>query len=105
MDVSKPGSTEGIFATLPYSKGIMTLVDDATQVQVLSQLNGASISRCAGGSAANTIIGVADFGGKGAFAGKVGPDPLGEFFLQDMRKLGGRSKYSPDRVKRGRASC
>ncbi|MCA9093262.1 MAG: adenosine kinase [Planctomycetaceae bacterium] len=84
-----------IFTKLPYEKGIMTLVDDATQVQVLSQLNGASISRCAGGSAANTIIGVADFGGKGAFAGKVSSDPLGDFFLEDMQNLGVKMEVQP----------
>lgn len=87
--------TDEIFKTLPYSKGIMTLVDDATQVQVLSQLDGTTISRCAGGSAANTIIGLADFGGKGAFAGKVSADHLGEFFLEDMRELGVKIEVQP----------
>lgn len=87
--------TDEIFKTLPYEKGIMTLVDDATQVQVLSQLEGASISRCAGGSAANTIIGVADFGGKAAFAGKVSFDPLGAFFREDMEKLGVKIEVQP----------
>jgi sugar/nucleoside kinase (ribokinase family) len=33
-------------------------------------------------------VGVADFGGKVAYAGKVAADPLGDFFLTDMRKMG-----------------
>jgi len=79
---------DALLTKLQFSKGIMTLVDEATQTRVLSALNGAQITRCAGGSAANTIAGLADFGGKGAYAGKLGQDELGEFWLQDMRDLG-----------------
>jgi len=71
-----------------FDKGIMTLVDDAQQQAVLGRLSGVSLNRCAGGSAANTIMGVADFGGKAAYAGKVANDEVGEFFLHDMRKMG-----------------
>ncbi len=73
---------------LGYAKGIMTLVDEEAQLKVLGELDGAPVSQCAGGSAANTILGVADFGGKAAYAGKVASDMLGEFDLADMRKLG-----------------
>ncbi len=73
---------------LGFTKGIMTLVDEATQTRVLQSLDGKQWNRCAGGSAANTILGIADFGGTAAYAGKVGQDDLGEFFLQDLRKLG-----------------
>jgi len=71
-----------------FTKGVMTLVDEATQVHVLDSLNGSPLHRCAGGSAANTIMGVVDLGGKAAYAGKVARDELGDFFLEDMRKLG-----------------
>lgn len=79
---------DAIIQDLGYSKGVMTLVDEPTQTRVLASLDGASISRCAGGSAANTIMGVVDLGGTAAYAGKVGSDRLGEFWLEDMRKLG-----------------
>lgn len=71
-----------------FDKGIMTLVDDSQQKAVLDRLTGISLNRCAGGSAANTIVGVADFGGKAAYIGKVTNDEVGQFFLADMRKLG-----------------
>jgi sugar/nucleoside kinase (ribokinase family) len=74
--------------SLGFSKGLMTLVDSATQSRVLDRLDATTVSRCAGGSAANTVMGVADFGGRTAYAGKVGRDPLGEFFLHDMRAAG-----------------
>lgn len=81
--------------TLGYPKGGMTLVDEATQLEVLNKLNGISLSRCAGGSAANTIMGIADFGGKAAYSGKTGQDEIGEFFLQDMRKYGVQIEVPP----------
>ncbi len=71
-----------------FAKGIMTLVDEAAQQRVLAQLSGTPTNRCAGGSAANTIMGVVDFGGRGAYAGKTGRDEIGEFFLRDMRQRG-----------------
>jgi len=79
---------EATLKSLEFAKGSMTLVDEATQKKVLGSLLSGPIHRCAGGSAANTIIGVADFGGKAAYAGKVGADELGRFCLDDMRRLG-----------------
>jgi len=80
--------SDEILAQTGYHKGVMTLVDEAAQAKVLSALDGVAIHRCAGGSAANTAMGIADFGGKVGFAGKVGSDPLGEFCLADMREMG-----------------
>lgn len=80
--------SDPVLESLGFPKGIMTLVDEKTQERVLKAVEGAPISRCAGGSAANTIIGVADLGGTAAYAGKVGNDALGEFCLQDMRRIG-----------------
>lgn len=78
-----------------FQKGIMTLVDATTQQRVLDRLNDCPTNRCAGGSAANTVMGVADFGGKAAYAGKTGRDDVGEFFLSDMRNMGVRIEVPP----------
>lgn len=80
--------SDDVVERLGYPKGGMSLVDEAAQLRVLGELEGADISRCAGGSAANTIIAVADFGGKAAYAGKVSNDALGQFGIQDMRSMG-----------------
>jgi sugar/nucleoside kinase (ribokinase family) len=80
--------SDDVLAQLGFQKGVMTLVDEATQGSVLSCIDGVPVNRCAGGSAANTVMGVADFGGKAAYAGKVGNDPLGRFCLEDMRRMG-----------------
>ena len=74
--------------SLQFAKGLMTLVDEDTQVRVLEMLEGADITRCAGGSAANTIMGIADFGGRAAYVGKVADGEIGHFFLEDMRQIG-----------------
>jgi len=94
VDIQAHVSDE-MLATLKFSKGIMTLVEDGAQQQVLSRLNGQVVSRCAGGSAANTIMGIAEFGGKAAYAGKVAQDAMGEFFLQDMRDRGVKIEVQP----------
>ena len=80
--------SDAVLSQLGFPKGIMTLVDESIQRRVLDALHGAPISQCAGGSAANTVIAVADFGGKASYAGKVSADPLGHFFLRDMREIG-----------------
>jgi sugar/nucleoside kinase (ribokinase family) len=80
--------TDEIIERLGFTKGVMTLVDENTQAAVLSELDGSPVNRCAGGSSANTVIGLADFGGQAAYAAKVGADALGTFCLDDMRKMG-----------------
>lgn len=87
VDIQAPVSDETL-VRLGFPKGIMTLVDESAQMRVLSALDGAPVTQCAGGSAANTVIGAAGFGARVAYAGKVGHDSLGKFFLQDMRDLG-----------------
>lgn len=68
--------------------GTMTLVDEGTQAATLEALASHHVNRCSGGSAANTIAGIADLGGTGSYSCKVGPDALGDFYLEDLRKLG-----------------
>ena len=82
--------SDDLLVELDYAKGMMTLVEEPTQREVLSRLPSDSITRCAGGSAANTIVGIAQFGGRAGYAAKIGDDELGRFFCDDLRKLGVR---------------
>jgi hypothetical protein len=79
---------DSVLTELSINKGIMTLVDDARQAEVLGKLDGRPLHRCAGGSAANTVVALADFGASAAYVGKVGGDEVGSFFLKDMRDVG-----------------
>ena len=69
-------------------KGIMTLVDESRQQQILAALKEHPVHYCSGGSAANTIVGIADLGGKSAYAGKTGDDRFGGQYLEEMKRLG-----------------
>jgi sugar/nucleoside kinase (ribokinase family) len=72
------------------AKGHMTLVDPARQADVLAALREHEHARSSGGSAANTMVGVSEFGGRAAFCGRVGRDPLGEFYREYLLKVGVR---------------
>ena len=79
---------DAFLAGVGFEKGVMTLVDDARQADVLGGLDGIETHRCAGGSAANTMLGIAQLGGSCAYAGKVGDDEIGAFFARDLQAAG-----------------
>jgi len=64
-------------------KGAMTLIDEARAAAIYAAMGPATES--SGGSAANTIVGVASFGARAAFVGKVKDDELGRAFAHDIR--------------------
>lgn len=68
------------------AKGVMTLIDEYRAHQLLGALP--ETREIAGGSAANTMAGLASFGGKGVFIGKVKTDRLGESFTESLRQIG-----------------
>ncbi len=67
-------------------KGAMTLIDD-DRARALYDAMGPAVE-ISGGSAANTIAGIASLGGKAAYIGKVGQDQLGDVFAHDIRAIG-----------------
>ena len=64
----------------------MALIDEP-RAQAIYQAMGKAVEK-SGGSAANTIVGVAGFGARAAFVGKVKDDKLGQAFASDIRKAG-----------------
>jgi sugar/nucleoside kinase (ribokinase family) len=64
----------------------MQLVDEAQARQLYAAMGPAV--EVSGGSAANTIVGVASFGGRAHYIGKVRDDQLGEVFRHDLRAVG-----------------
>jgi sugar/nucleoside kinase (ribokinase family) len=67
-------------------KGTMHLVDEA-RARALYEAMGPGVEM-SGGSAANTVVGVASFGGRAHYVGKVRDDQLGEVFGHDLRATG-----------------
>ena len=74
-------------------KGSMTLIDTA-RAEALYEAIGVTIE-VSGGSAANTIAGIASLGGKGGFVGRVRDDQLGTVFSHDLRTLGVEFDVTP----------
>ena len=71
----------------------MTLIDeDRAEALYAARVDPRVVS---GGSAANTIVGVASFGVSAAYIGKVKRDPLGEAFIDDIRSTGVTSRRRP----------
>ena len=73
--------------------GSMTLIDTPTAERLYGAMGpGTEVS---GGSAANTMAGVASFGGTSAFVGRVADDLLGKVFAHDIRAAGVEVAASP----------
>ena len=79
---------DSFFAQNAIDKGVMTLVDEARQHQLIAHLDAFEGKKACGGSAANTIIAVSYFGGKAFYSCKVANDALGDFYIRDLQAAG-----------------
>jgi sugar/nucleoside kinase (ribokinase family) len=73
---------------LGIDKGVMTLLDEDSQNKILSRLDGHPTKRTCGGSAANTMIAISQFGGKAFYSCKVAKDEPGQYYLNDLVQCG-----------------
>jgi sugar/nucleoside kinase (ribokinase family) len=80
--------TDSFFANHKIDKGLMTLVDEERQNYLLNALGSGAKKRQCGGSAANTIIAISQFGAKGFYSCKVASDDTGDFYLNDLVESG-----------------
>lgn len=80
-------------------KGLMTLVDEARQQELVGQLSDhlVTASRASGGSAANTVIAATRFGADGFYSCKVANDDNGDFYLADLEAAGVDHNWTEDR--------
>lgn len=69
-------------------KGLMTLVDEDRQNSLMQVINTEEAKKQCGGSAANTVIAVSQFGGNAFYCCKVANDELGHFYLEDLKNSG-----------------
>ena len=82
VDVLAP-ATDAFLQAEGLAKGSMGLIDDAQATALYGRMP--SGVEASGGSAANTVAGVASLGGRAAYVGKVGDDALGEVFTREIR--------------------
>src|ERR1700675_4418299 len=68
------------------AKSVMTLIDEFRAARLVAA--SANAQESSGGSAANTMAGLASFGAQGSFIGKVKNDRLGLSFVQGLSRIG-----------------
>ena len=71
-------------------KGLMTLIEDEDQERLIQLLShqGELKKQSGGGSAANSLVGFAQFGGKAFYCCKVADDQAGQFYCDDLERIG-----------------
>ena len=92
VDVISP-CDEAFLEAEGLTKGSMQLIDQARATELYAKM--ARGVETSGGSAANTVAGIASLGGGAAFLGKVAADKLGATFVEDMWKMGAKFRTQP----------
>jgi len=77
-------------AAMKVDKGVMTLVDEGRQRELISYLDNHLVAshKASGGSAANTIIAASYFGCNNVYSSKVANDENGHFYISDIKAAG-----------------
>ncbi len=88
VDIMISLESDGILDILNLPKGSMQLVDKEQSTTVLTALKDYTKSQSTGGSAANTIHGLAMLGAPTGYIGVVGEDELGGFFVRELIAAG-----------------
>jgi len=82
---------------LGIEKGVMTLVDEEQQLRMMDHLAARPHQRGSGGSAANSMIAVRQFGGTSFYSCKVAGDDLGHFYMKDLLEGGVDTNHHTER--------
>jgi sugar/nucleoside kinase (ribokinase family) len=93
---------DSILTALDLKKGSMQLVDAQKMQEISEKLREIPAKMVTGGSASNTVNGIAKIGGKAGFFGKIGADDVGEFFRSDMQKNGATAHLLTSETPSGR---
>lgn len=88
VDIMTLINDDRILAQLSLPKGSMQLVDQDRSAQIHNETARFESTRRSGGSAANTIHGLAMLGAETGFIGSIGSDRTGDLFENDMREAG-----------------
>ncbi|MDQ0465268.1 sugar/nucleoside kinase (ribokinase family) [Caulobacter ginsengisoli] len=86
-------SDDAFLAAQGLVKGSMALIDADQAEHLYGRM--AQAIETSGGSAGNTVAGVASLGGQAAYIGKVADDQLGAFFAHDLKAIGAHFSSTP----------
>jgi len=93
--------SEAQLQTAGVEKRHMTLIDSARRAELLSHVYGLPALRTGGGSAGNTVVAVAQLGGKAFYSCRVADDELGDFYTQDLLSHGVATNLTHTRAPEG----
>ncbi len=82
-------------------KGFMTLVDEEKQHRLIGDMNINQNTMQCGGSAANTIVSISQFGGHCYYTCKVAGDEYGKFYIEDLERCGVKTNLDHDHLENG----
>jgi sugar/nucleoside kinase (ribokinase family) len=94
---------DGLLDRLDLPKSCMTLVAQEQVNAILEKISGLQMLEACGGSAANTISGLARLGVPTGYIGKIGRDPYGDFFASEMKRHGTEARMFYGASQTGRA--
>ena len=98
--------SEAQLQTAGVEKRHMTLIDSARRAELLSHVYGLPVHRTGGGSAGNTVVALAQLGGKAFYSCRVADDDLGDFYTQDLLSHGVATNLTHTRAPEGQTgSC
>ncbi len=98
VDVLIRVEKDSILDELNLPKGSMQLVDEVRLQEIENRIDGFERILVSGGSAANTIHGLAELGIETGFIGSAGHDPWGDFYIKDIEDKGIKPVfYRPDK--------
>lgn len=105
VDVLMQIDNENLLTELQFPKGSMQLIDSNMNQEISQKTTGISKQMASGGSAANTIHGLARLGVSTGFLGKVGEDETGIFFGNDMKNSGINPLLLKSKTETGKANA
>jgi sugar/nucleoside kinase (ribokinase family) len=103
VDIMTRLDHEGYLPEFGLPKGSMTLVDAHRSKKIYDETIHLQKTVRSGGSAANTIHGLASMGVETGFIGKIGTDEMGKVFHDDMLNVGINAHLSQSHISTGRA--
>ncbi|MDD4644881.1 MAG: adenosine kinase [Bacteroidales bacterium] len=103
VDVLIRVEKDAVLEELRLPKGSMQLVDEVRLKEIEECVGGFERKLVSGGSAANTIHGLAELGVQAGFIGSAGQDAWGEFYINDLKKNGITPHFYESNKATGRA--
>ena len=77
--------SDALLQKMGVDKRHMTLIDTPRRAELLHHVKAITPRQTGGGSAGNTVVALAQLGGKAFYSCKVAHDDLGDFYVKDLR--------------------